>query len=48
MNIHPISQHKMTILFHCHIKTIGKHISTILREELKGLSVDAKFASTVS
>jgi hypothetical protein len=30
------------------VKTIGKHISNVVNEELKGLSVVAKFATTAS
>ena len=41
-----LNRQQMAILFDRDIKTIGKHISSILREELKGLSVVAKFATT--
>jgi hypothetical protein len=43
-----LNRQQMAILFDRDIKTIGKHISSILREELKGLSVVAKFATTAA
>ena len=43
-----LNRQQLAILFDRNIKTIGKHISTILREELKGLSVVANFATTAS
>jgi hypothetical protein len=43
-----LNRQQMAILFDRNIKTIGKHISTILREELKGLSVVANFATTAA
>jgi hypothetical protein len=43
-----LNRQQMAILFDRDIKTIGKHISSILREELKGLSVVAKFATTAT
>ena len=39
---------QMSVLFDRDIKTIGKHISNALREELDGLPVVAKFATTAS
>ncbi len=35
-------------LFNRDVKTIGKHIANVLKEELKGVSVVAKFATTAS
>jgi hypothetical protein len=43
-----LNRQQLAILFDRNIKTIGKHISTILREELKGLSVVANFATTAA
>jgi hypothetical protein len=43
-----LNRQQLAILFDRDIKTIGKHISSILREELKGLSVVAKFATTAA
>jgi hypothetical protein len=43
-----LNRQQMAILFDRNIKTIGKHISTILREELMGLSVVANFATTAA
>jgi hypothetical protein len=39
---------QLSILFGRDVKTIGKHISNSLKEELKGLSVVAKFATTAA
>jgi hypothetical protein len=39
---------QMTQLFGRDVKTIGKHINNALNEELQGLSVVAKFATTAS
>lgn len=38
----------MAELFYRNIKTIGKHINNALREELKSISVSAKFATTAA
>jgi ketosteroid isomerase-like protein len=35
-------------LFDRDIKTIGKHINNVLKEELKDISVVAKFATTAT
>lgn len=43
-----ISRQQMAELFDRDIKTIGKHINNALKEELKGTSVVAKFATTAS
>ena len=43
-----LNRHQISILFDRDIKTIGKHISNSLREELKGLQVVAKFATTAA
>ena len=39
---------QMSVLFARDIKTIGKHITNALKEELEGLPVVAKFATTAS
>ena len=39
---------QMSVLFDRDIKTIGKHITNALKEELEGLPVVAKFATTAS
>jgi hypothetical protein len=39
---------QIATLFYRDIKTIGKHIVHVLKEELAGLSVVAKFATTAS
>jgi len=36
------------MLFGRDVKTIGKHITNVLKEELKGFSVVAKFATIAS
>jgi len=36
------------LLFARDIKTIGKHINNVLKEELRNFSVIAKFATTAS
>lgn len=38
----------MALLFDRDVKTIGKHIANVLKEELAGLSVVAKFATTAA
>lgn len=43
-----LNRHQIAQLFNRDIKTIGKHISNALKEELKGCSVVAKFATTAS
>ncbi len=43
-----INRQQMAELFDRDIKTIGKHINNALKEELKGTSVVAKFATTAS
>ena len=43
-----LNRQQLAILFARDIKTIGKHINNALKEELKGLSVVAKFATTAS
>ncbi|MDX9800232.1 MAG: RhuM family protein [Spirochaetia bacterium] len=40
-----LNRQQIADLFDRDIKTIGKHISNVLKEELKGLSVVAKFAT---
>jgi hypothetical protein len=41
-----LNRQQLSILFNRDIKTIGKHIKNVLNEELKGMSVVAKFATT--
>ena len=43
-----LNRQQISELFKRDIKTIGKHISNVLKEELKGLSVVAKFATTAA
>lgn len=43
-----LNRHQIAILFDRDIKTIGKHISNALKEELNGFQVVAKFATTAS
>ncbi len=43
-----LNRRQIAELFDRDIKTIGKHISNVLKEELKGFSVVAKFATTAS
>lgn len=43
-----LNRHQMALLFNRDIKTIGKHISNALKEELHSLSVVANFATTAS
>src|SRR5574344_2377547 len=41
-----LNRQQLSILFDRDIKTIGKHINNALKEELKDISVVAKFATT--
>jgi hypothetical protein len=41
-----LNRNQLASLFDRDVKTIGKHISNILKEELKGIAVVAKFATT--
>jgi hypothetical protein len=43
-----LNRHQLAILFGRDIKTIGKHIGNAIKEELSGLPVVAKFATTAS
>jgi hypothetical protein len=43
-----LNRHQLAQLFDRDVKTIGKHIVNILNEELEGLSVVAKFATTAA
>ncbi len=43
-----LNRHQLSILFDRDIKTIGKHINNALKEELEGMSVIAKFATTAT
>ncbi|MDR0657668.1 MAG: virulence RhuM family protein [Mediterranea sp.] len=43
-----LNRQQLSVLFDRDIKTIGKHINNALSEELKGISVVAKFAITAS
>jgi hypothetical protein len=41
-----LNRHQLALLFNRDIKTIGKHISNALKEELEDISVVANFATT--
>ena len=43
-----LNRNQIALLFDRDIKTIGKHINNILKEELRDFSVIAKFATTAS
>ena len=43
-----LNRNQMAELFDRDVKTIGKHVNNALREELDGLSVVAKFATTAA
>ena len=43
-----LNRHQLAELFGRDIKTIGKHINNALNEELEGLAVVAKFATTAT
>ena len=43
-----LSRQQIATLFGRDVKTIGKHINNVLKEELKGISVVANFATTAS
>ena len=43
-----LNRHQIAILFDRDIKTIGKHITNAIAEELQNISVVAKFATTAS
>lgn len=43
-----LNRNQIAILFDRDVKTIGKHINNALKEELDGLSVIARFATTAS
>lgn len=43
-----LNRNQIALLFDRDVKTIGKHINNALKEELDGLSVIAKFATTAS
>lgn len=43
-----LNRNQLALLFDRDVKTIGKHIKNALKEELDGLSVVAKFATTAS
>lgn len=43
-----LNRNQIALLFDRDVKTIGKHINNTLKEELDGLSVVAKFATTAS
>ena len=43
-----LNRNQMTELFDRDVKTIGKHVNNAIREELDGLSVVAKFATTAA
>lgn len=41
-----LNRHQLSELFNRDVKTIGKHINNALKEELMGISVVAKYATT--
>ena len=41
-----LNRQQISTLFERDIKTIGKHVANVLNEELKGIPVVAKFATT--
>lgn len=43
-----LNRNQIALLFDRDVKTIGKHINNALTEELDGLSVVTKFATTAS
>ncbi len=43
-----LNRQQIASLFDRDVKTIGKHIANVLKEELRGLSVVAKFATTAA
>ncbi len=43
-----LNRQQLSFLFDRDVKTIGKHIANVLKEELKDISVVAKFATTAS
>ena len=43
-----LNRNQIAALFDRDVKTIGKHINNALKEELQGLSVVAKFATTAT
>ena len=43
-----LTRHQLALLFNRDVKTIGKHINNALREELAGIPVVAKFATTAT
>ena len=43
-----LNRKQIATLFNRDVKTIGKHINNALKEELKGVSVVANFATTAS
>ena len=43
-----LNRNQIALLFDRDVKTIGKHISNVLKEELRSVSVVAKFATTAS
>lgn len=43
-----LNRHQISILFERDVKTIGKHIANVLREELQSVQVVANFATTAA
>ena len=43
-----LNRHQLAVLFNRDVKTIGKHILNALKEELRSISVVAKFATTAT
>ena len=43
-----LNRQQLSELFNRDVKTIGKHVNNALKEELAGISVVAKFATTAA
>jgi hypothetical protein len=43
-----LNRHQIAVLFDRDVKTVGKHIANVLKEELRSVSVVANFATTAS
>ena len=43
-----LNRQQIATLFNRDVKTIGKHINNVLKEELNGIPVVAKFATTAA
>jgi hypothetical protein len=43
-----LNRHQIAVLFDRDVKTVGKHIANVLKEELRSVSVVADFATTAT